>query len=132
MRAFAREDGMIEVFNREPDEVLTVDEFKARQEKAEMERQAKIEEHIRALRELGINITIDEPEESESEVEETEEEEQAEEESEEEIVEETHKEKSEGGPAEQAETFHEKSVQKDTQETAEAAVKRFQIPHRRI
>lgn len=115
MRAFAREDGMIEVFNRYPDEVLTVDEFKARLEKAEMERQAKIEEHIRALRELGINITIDEPEESE-----------------EEIVEETHKEKSEGGPAEQAETFHEKSVQKDTQETAEAAVKRFQIPHRRI
>lgn len=64
MRAYFNEETkMVEVFNSEPDEVMTVEEFEARQ--ASKARQAKIDELLAQLRELGLHVTVEEvPEEA--------------------------------------------------------------------
>lgn len=74
MHAYLNEEtNMVEVYNREPDEVLSVEEFQAR--RIAHERQAKIDALIAQLHELGVTVTITENAtstgEPETEVEET-------------------------------------------------------------
>ena len=66
MRAYKNENGMVDIFLNEPDETITVEEFEAR--KAEDERRAKIEEHLAALRELGVVINLDDGDSTASEM----------------------------------------------------------------